>query len=366
MKSLKLRKIVAAAVAALTLTALSPIGASAEWRQDSNGWWNTEGSSYSIGWRSIDNTWYYFGSDGYMKTNWVNDGGTWYYMQPSGAMKTGWVNDGDTWYYLQSSGAMKTGWINDRGTWYYAAPSGAMQTGWVNDGGKWYFTNASGAMQTGVVEVGGKVYYLAPSGAMQTGNVTINGVTYTFAASGEAVGDNKPTPTVIFTPSGVVVTPGKGTDTTNNGGTSNGGTSGGGGGSSSSSHHYVSLSQAVVDAQYKAATKITKPNEVEINSNGTTTIKPTFSFTPGTYTEYISATGKSYTVTKDVYVTFNGKDAYITGNYKDGYTVAAGVTGEVEITASISVYDSENGKLYYATPATTEVVPVTAHGSALN
>lgn len=179
MKSLKLRKIVASAVAALTIATLSPIGASAKWKQDSKGWWNTEGSSWSTGWRSIDNTWYYFGSDGYMKTGWANDGGTWYYMQPSGAMKTGWVNDGGTWYYLQASGAMKTGWINDRGTWYFA--------------------NASGAMQTGVIQVNGKIYYFAPSGAMQTGTVVINGVAYTFAASGEAIGNKIPTATKAFT-----------------------------------------------------------------------------------------------------------------------------------------------------------------------
>jgi hypothetical protein len=45
---------------------LNSIGASASWKQDSNGWWNTEGSSYSIGWKEIDGKWYYFNSDGYM------------------------------------------------------------------------------------------------------------------------------------------------------------------------------------------------------------------------------------------------------------------------------------------------------------
>jgi hypothetical protein len=209
MKSLKLKKLIAAVVAALTIATVSPIGASAAWKQDSNGWWNTEGSSWSTGWRSIDNAWYYFGSDGYMKTGWANDNGTWYYMQPSGAMKTGWVNDAGTWYYLQASGAMKTGWVNDAGKWYFMQPSGAMKTGWVNDGGTWYFTAESGVMQTGVVEVDGKVYYLAPSGAMQTGNVTINGTIYTFDVSGSAIGDKIPTPTLAFTSAGTAVAPTK-------------------------------------------------------------------------------------------------------------------------------------------------------------
>ncbi len=217
MKNLKLRKLVAVALAVMTIATVSPIGASAAWKQDSRGWWNTEGSSWSIGWRNINGSWYDFGSDGYMKTGWINDGGTWYYAAPSGEMKTGWVNDG--------------------GKWYYTASSGAMQTGWVNDGGTWYFTASSGAMQTGVVEVDGKTYYLAPSGAMAIGAVTIDGVTYTFAPSGEAIGDKIPTATVAFASTGITVTPSKTTaDTTTADTTTADTTTSGGGGSSSSSN----------------------------------------------------------------------------------------------------------------------------------
>lgn len=142
----KLKKLLAlAVVTAVTSSAFFSSGASAAWKQDSTGWWNTEGNSYSIGWRAIDGVWYYFDSTGYMKT--------------------GWVKDGSTWYYLESSGAMKTGWLLDNGAWYYLSQSGAMKTG--------------------LIDVNGKTYYLSDSGAMKTGNVTINGVNYTFAASGE-------------------------------------------------------------------------------------------------------------------------------------------------------------------------------------
>lgn len=215
MKSFKLKKIVAAAVAAMTIATITPVGASAQWKQNSTGWWNTEGSSYSTGWRNINNTWYLFGQDGYMKTGWANDNGTWYYLQPSGAMASGWVNDNGTWYITDASGAMKTGWVSDCGKWYYMSPSGSMSTGWVNDRGTWYFTNVSGAMQTGVVEVDGKVYALAPSGAMQTGEVTIDGIKYTFAATGEAVGE-APKVTNTFNSNGTVAkeTPSKEEDKT--------------------------------------------------------------------------------------------------------------------------------------------------------
>ncbi|MFL0163587.1 hypothetical protein [Candidatus Clostridium helianthi] len=233
MKSSRLKKLIAVTVATLTLTALSPIGASAAWKQDSNGWWNTEGDSYSTGWRSINGSWYYFDSTGYMKSGWVNDGGTWYYMQPSGEMKTGWINNGGTWYYLQSSGAMKTGWVNDGGTWYYLQSSGAMKTGWINDGGAWYFASSSGAMQTGVVKVDGKVYYFAANGAMATGSVTINGTTYTFDSTGAATGEKIPTTDKIFNGNGSAVTQGSQnpTDVVD---TDSGHHHGGGGGSSSS------------------------------------------------------------------------------------------------------------------------------------
>lgn len=338
MKSLKLKKVIALAVAALTITALSPVGASAEWKQDSQGWWNTEGNSYSVGWRSIDNNWYYFDSNGYMKTGWVADAGKWYYMQPSGSMKTGWINDGGTWYFAAPSGEMKTGWVNDGGKWYYTAPSGAMQTGWVNDNGTWYFTSASGDMQTGVVEVNGKVYYLAESGAMQTGNVTINGVVYTFAATGEAVGDKIPTPTVRFAPNGVVVTPAKPSEET-------GKTSSGGGGGSSSSSSTESFQQQI-NRLY--ITYANRKVDVDFDEDaGTATISVKFDKTVDN-----SKTGIDY-VTQDVLVTnADGTDTGITyDSVNKTYTAKIGA----KVYTVVRVY--RNGQIGYVTTAPYVAVP---------
>lgn len=151
MVTFKFKKLLAlAAVTLVTSSVFFSSGASAAWKQDSVGWWNTEGDSYSIGWQSIDGVWYYFDSTGYMKTGWLKDGSAWYYLQPSGAMKTGWLLDNGAWYYLSESGAMKTG----------------------------------------LADVNGKTYYLSESGAMKTGNVTINGANYIFAASGEKLSSN--------------------------------------------------------------------------------------------------------------------------------------------------------------------------------
>lgn len=325
MKSLKLRKLVACAVAALTIATLSPIGASAEWKQDSNGWWNTEGSSYSTGWRAINGSWYYFNTDGYMKTGWVNDGGTWYYLQSSGEMRTGWINDGGTWYYLQSSGAMKTGWINDNGVWYFAS--------------------TSGAMQTGVIQIDGKVYYFASNGAMQVGNVTIDGVVYTFAATGEAIGTKIPAPTLGFTSGGVAVDLNKSTDTDTDTDdeteSSNHHSSGGGSGTKVSQDPQ----QDAIDKTFKAQTKVELTQSAP-DASGEVTIKPSVvGFTPGEEATPITIGGITYSVTKDINVLLDsGTDVGVSGDYASGYKIAKGQSGTVTVVISLAGSD---GSLKY-------------------
>lgn len=82
MKKLKLTKIISSLLIAVSVLVLKPIGASAEWRSDSTGWWYTEGNSWVTGWRNISGSWYYFNSDGYMAHDTTIDG---YYLNSSGA-----------------------------------------------------------------------------------------------------------------------------------------------------------------------------------------------------------------------------------------------------------------------------------------
>jgi len=84
MKKLKLTKVIASSLIAVSVLALNPIGASAEWKQNLAGWWYTEGNSYATGWRQIDGNWYYFNSRGYMEHDKTIDG---YYLNNSGAWK---------------------------------------------------------------------------------------------------------------------------------------------------------------------------------------------------------------------------------------------------------------------------------------
>ena len=54
MKKLKLTKVIASTLVVISVLALNPIGANAEWKRDHTGWWYTEGNSWATGWRLID------------------------------------------------------------------------------------------------------------------------------------------------------------------------------------------------------------------------------------------------------------------------------------------------------------------------
>lgn len=81
MKKSKLTKIISSLLAVAFVLALNPIGASAEWRQNSTGWWYSEGSSWATGWKQIDGNRYYFNSNGYMAKNTIVDN---YYINGEG------------------------------------------------------------------------------------------------------------------------------------------------------------------------------------------------------------------------------------------------------------------------------------------
>ena len=80
--------------------------ADAAWIKDSKGWWNSEDNGYSIGWRYIDNNWYFFNNEGYMVTGWLLTDGQWYYFYDNGVMARDTTIDK---YYLGNDGA----WIEE-------------------------------------------------------------------------------------------------------------------------------------------------------------------------------------------------------------------------------------------------------------
>lgn len=83
---IKFQKIAASVVTLMTLLAITPMEAHAEWKLDSKGWWYTEGNTWATGWKYINEKWYYFYSDGYMAHDTTIDG---FYVNSSGA----WITD---------------------------------------------------------------------------------------------------------------------------------------------------------------------------------------------------------------------------------------------------------------------------------
>ncbi|ENZ30785.1 hypothetical protein HMPREF1084_03358 [Clostridium butyricum 60E.3] len=314
MKGLNLKKLVAMALTLATVTAVSPVAASAAWKQDAKGWWNTEGNSWSIGWRQIDGTWYHFDETGYMSTGWVIDYSAGY----------------GQWYFMDQSGAMKTGWMQDAGKWYFLQPSGAMKTGWINDNGTWYFAEGSGAMLTGVIKVDGQTYYLQSNGAMATGEVEINGVKYTFGTNGACIGDAPKADKVFGTTDSGNNSGSSNTDkdTDSDSGSSSGGSSHGGGGSSSSTP------AAIKD--YSTSANITVEN-VSDKEADVDTYKVTFNKT-------LTQSKEGDYAVRDLYVT--NEDAVITEE-EDGYLVSVKKGSTLDAKGVIRVIRA--GKVYYAT-----------------
>ncbi len=108
MKKLKLSKLIASTLVIASILALNPIGANAEWRQNSNGWWYAEGSSWAIGEKQIDNHFYYFDASGYMETGWKKINGRWKYFDDNGCEKIGLIQYGDKTYCTGPNGYMIT------------------------------------------------------------------------------------------------------------------------------------------------------------------------------------------------------------------------------------------------------------------
>ncbi len=108
MKKLKLMKIMVISSLLVSAFISNPTEVNAEWKKDKIGWWYTEGSSWSVGWKLIDEKWYYFGQDGYMKTGWIQDSNEkWYYLNSDGSMAHDTTING---YTLDSDGV----WIKEK------------------------------------------------------------------------------------------------------------------------------------------------------------------------------------------------------------------------------------------------------------
>lgn len=103
-----MKKVVVVSLLAMSMFAVMPVGASAEWKKDSkqNYYWIEKGVK-TKGWKLINGNWYNFRNDGVMQVSWVQDNGNWYYLWANGAMAQDcWLNKAGGWYYFDSTGKM--------------------------------------------------------------------------------------------------------------------------------------------------------------------------------------------------------------------------------------------------------------------
>lgn len=84
MIKLKLSKVIVSILLGTSILTLNPIRVNAAWKEDSTGWWFTEGNSWARGWRNINENWYYFYSDGYMAHDTIING---YYLDSDGVWR---------------------------------------------------------------------------------------------------------------------------------------------------------------------------------------------------------------------------------------------------------------------------------------
>lgn len=72
------------------------------WKKDSQGWKYEYQNEFLTSWALINDNWYYFGNDGYMKTGWQRYKGDMYYLNPkNGVMRADCTIDG---HHLDSRG----------------------------------------------------------------------------------------------------------------------------------------------------------------------------------------------------------------------------------------------------------------------
>lgn len=76
-------------------------------KTDGRWWFKYSSGGYAKHWELLDEKWYYFDDQGWMKSNeWINPDGNWYYLSNDGAMLTGYNRVGGTPYFFRTSGAL--------------------------------------------------------------------------------------------------------------------------------------------------------------------------------------------------------------------------------------------------------------------
>ena len=140
------------------------------WKKVNNKWYYVTAKGNKTGWAKIDGNFYYFNQSGVMLTGFKKINNKLFYFAKSGELKKGWQKIGGKWFYFDAkNGAMKTGLLKlNKRTFYLNKTTGVMETGWKKIDGKLYYFDKEGAMLTGphVYKIGKKYFFFEKSGAV--------------------------------------------------------------------------------------------------------------------------------------------------------------------------------------------------------
>lgn len=191
-----IKKLICCLLISASIITIMPIGVFAEWKENSSGWWYTEGDSYCIGWKEIDGAWYHFGANGYMEKGWIKDGAWWYYLQDNGVMATSEITIKNKIYEFDNSGR----WLNNGLPAKVESESveknqpseekmvSTPDFSWFNENGNTYFKVTDSIFASGGWNIDGDVYVFDDDGVLQRGEyVGQDGSKYLLANDGEFI-----------------------------------------------------------------------------------------------------------------------------------------------------------------------------------
>ena len=174
------------------------------------------GGELATGYAKIDNTYYYFGTDGFMRggyqkingkpyqfyteegygygKGWINyTTGEKAYCLGGGELATGYTKIDNKYYYFGTDGFMCGGYqkINGKPYQFYTEEGYGYGKGWINyTTGEKAYCLGDGELATGYIEIGNKYYYFGADGYMLVGHQIINGKPYQFyTAEGYGYGE---------------------------------------------------------------------------------------------------------------------------------------------------------------------------------
>lgn len=201
----KLLKIMTIGLVSTSIFTINTIGASAQWKQDSKGWWyeKIDSSCCKNEWLNYGGKWYYFDDNEYMVTGWKQIDNKWYYFYPDGYMAVNTTIDG---YYLDKNGVWnnnanntKTSTSNNSVKPTKSKVDATNDMNWFEENGNKYFKVSDidyldgqkygePCLRNGQWEIDGEIYSFDENGVMQTGVVNIYGINYLFDNNGKFIG----------------------------------------------------------------------------------------------------------------------------------------------------------------------------------